>query len=145
MKKHLDNESKILYFNRVSLSDDVKMATVKLRPGESSLFHFHTITRDTFYIIAGRLSVTLLVDIDSGVTAYHHFGSHEFEIVQHLQPVPKGKRWEKHTLNAGDSFVIHPNTVHCAANDSEQVCEFLCIEGVGAYDFIEANITQETA
>ena|SRR3990167_2329607 len=142
MKKQLVNESKVLYFNRVSLADDVKMATVKLRPGESSLFHFHTQTRDTFYIIAGRLTITLLVDAEQAETGYHAFSQNEFEILQHLQPVPKDKRWEKHFLSAGDSFVIHPNIIHCAANDSDNVCEFLCIEGVGKYDFIEANIKE---
>ena len=42
-------------------------------------------------------------------------------------------------LLAGDVFVIEPNVVHCAANLDDDACSFLCIEGVGAYDFVLAE------
>jgi hypothetical protein len=32
--------------------------------------------------------------------------------------------------------VIEPEVVHCASNLDEEPCHFLCIEGIGRYDFL---------
>jgi hypothetical protein len=44
-------------------------------------------------------------------------------------------------LHPGDVLVIEPGVVHCAANLDDEPCSFLCIEGVGAYDFVLAEGT----
>jgi quercetin dioxygenase-like cupin family protein len=42
-------------------------------------------------------------------------------------------------LDPGDVFVIQPGVVHCAMNLDPEPCHFLCIEGIGEYDFNEAG------
>jgi quercetin dioxygenase-like cupin family protein len=126
-----ENEASVLRFRRDKVNENVHVATVALRRGESSLFHHHTRTRDTFYVMSGQLVVTLK-HRDGPSPGYHAVTVHP----------PKTERtrtgWPvtRVVLLCGDVLVVEPGVVHCAANLSDEPCEFLCIEGVGEYDFV---------
>jgi quercetin dioxygenase-like cupin family protein len=126
-----ENEARVLHFHRERLNGSVRMARVSLRKGESSLFHRHTLTRDTFYVLSGVLTVSVRdPGAAGGGPAYH------------LVPLP-GKAEARRRrdgmvqlgLEPGEVLVIEPEVLHCAANLEEEPCSFLCIEGVGEYDF----------
>ncbi|HEY3497436.1 MAG TPA: cupin domain-containing protein [Polyangiaceae bacterium] len=124
-----ENERAVLSFHREPLVDGIQMTRVALRQGESSLFHHHTRTRDTFYMLKGELVVTLRVA--SGSPGYSVIAKPRREAAG---PEP---RMTRVTLGPGDVLSIDPGIVHCATNLGEVPCEFLCLEGVGDYDFIE--------
>lgn len=136
-----ENEASIQSFRRERLGDGVQVAHVTLRRGESSLLHSHTRTRDTFYIVAGCLSLTLYERADSPRPAFQSINTGPAETHQTLEE-PRGTknaRVHRFRLVPGSVFVIEPGVVHCAANLDEEACSFLCIEGVGEYDFILAE------
>ena len=58
-----------------------------------------------------------------------------------------GRQVHQVSLAPGDVLVMEPGVVHCAANVDEAPCHFMCIEGIGTYDFIEvaANPTDGTS
>lgn len=124
-----ENERAVLSFRREPMADGIQMARVALRQGESSLFHHHSRTRDTFYVLKGELVVTLRVA--SGSPGYYVIAKPRREAAG---PEP---RMTRVTLGPGDVLVIDPGIVHCAANLAAAPCEFLCLEGVGEYDFIQ--------
>lgn len=126
-----ENERSVLHFRRERLHEGVQVAHVAVRRGENSLYHHHTRTRDTFYVMSGRLSVTLR--IEGGGTGYHLISKEPPRIEQDVA----GRSIHRVTLVPGDVLVVEPGVVHCAANLHEDVCRFLCIEGVGEYDFIQ--------
>jgi len=132
--RHVENEARILHFRRDLVGPGVHLAQVALRRGESSLPHFHTTTRDTFYVMSGRLTVTVRVS-SAGAKAYRYLSEARPEIEKH------GTEQEIHKLRVlpGDLLIIEPNVVHCAANVDSEPCRFLCIEGIGTYDFIETE------
>jgi mannose-6-phosphate isomerase-like protein (cupin superfamily) len=133
-----ENESKLLGFRREQLADGIQVAHVAARSGENSLLHHHTRTRDTFYVLTGRLTVTLhLAEGDIPSDCYH--------VLSTTSPVlssaaADGRHTHRVQLTAGEVLVIEPGVVHCASNLHDAVCRFLCIEGVGEYDFIQENL-----
>jgi quercetin dioxygenase-like cupin family protein len=132
--EHEKNEARVLHFRRDRAHDGVQVATVGLRRGESSLMHLHSSTRDTFYVMAGRLTVTVTVDRARGGPSYQTIGG---AIEVHGRT--GGGEVHKVRLIPGDVLVIEPRVVHCAANLDEDPCHFLCVEGVGLYDFVEVG------
>jgi quercetin dioxygenase-like cupin family protein len=132
--RHLENEARILHFRRDNVGPGVHVAHVGLRHGESSLPHFHTTTRDTFYVMSGRLTVTVRPDPSRG-PAYRCL----CESPPEVQKEQGGRETHKIRLRPGDVLIIEPNVVHCAANVDAEACHFLCVEGIGDYDFIEAD------
>jgi len=52
--------------------------------------------------------------------------------------VNAGSAEETHELRIlpGEVLVLEPQVVHCASNLEDAPCRFLCIEGIGRYDFI---------
>jgi mannose-6-phosphate isomerase-like protein (cupin superfamily) len=126
-----ENERAVLGFRREALAEGVQLARVALRRGESSLFHHHTRTRDTFYVLSGELVVTLRVAV--GSSGYHLLSAERREMPGLNGPVTRV------VLGCGDVLVVEPGVVHCAANLAETPCEFLCIEGPGEYDFVQED------
>lgn len=135
-RDHEQNEAAVLYFRREKLTDGVHMARVALRRGENSLFHRHTRTRDTFYVMSGTLTITLHLDGSDGPAGYHAVCETKPEVKRDRQ----GRHVHRVTVQPGEVVVIEPGVLHCAANAHDSPCHFLCIEGVGEYDFVEEPV-----
>jgi quercetin dioxygenase-like cupin family protein len=130
----VENEARISSFRRERVTCDVQIAHVTLRRGESSLVHSHSRTRDTFYIAVGCLTLTLYERADTPQPSFQSISARPAEVRE-----GRTGRVLRFELHPGDVFVIEPGVVHCAANLAEEACSFLCIEGVGAYDFLLAE------
>ncbi|MFZ5892167.1 MAG: cupin domain-containing protein [Myxococcota bacterium] len=128
------NEASVLSFRREQLGEGAQVAHVSLRRGESSLVHSHTNTRDTFYVVSGRLSVTLYESGGASRPSHWTTCSEAAEIRRQGDHLVR-----RFCLRPGDVLVIEPGVVHCAANLHEAPCSFLCIEGIGVYDFVLAE------
>lgn len=129
-----ENESALLGFRREPLADGVQVAHIAARRGENSLLHHHTWTRDTFYVLSGQLTLTLHLPADAIPSSCYHSLCGVKPIVSHAVD---RKQLHRVQLGPGDVFVIEPGVVHCASNLHDTICRFLCIEGVGEYDFIQ--------
>ena len=133
-----ENESKLLGFRREQLADGIQVAHVAARRGENSLLHRHTRTSDTFYVLTGQLTVTLYLEPESIPSDCYHVLSKARPVVS---PGAAGSRQTHRVqLTAGDVLVIEPGVVHCASILHDAICRFLCIEGVGEYDFIQESL-----
>jgi quercetin dioxygenase-like cupin family protein len=132
-----ENESKLLGFHREQLAEGIQVAHVAARRGENSLLHRHTRTSDTFYVLTGQLTVTLYLKAESIASDCYH-------VLSKVRPVISSGTGDRQThrvqLRAGDVLVIEPGVVHCASNLHDAICRFLCIEGVGEYDFIQETL-----
>jgi mannose-6-phosphate isomerase-like protein (cupin superfamily) len=132
-----ENERTILGFRRETLADGVQVAHVAARRGENSLLHHHTRTRDTFYVLSGELTVTLHLASDAIPSSCY---SAVCALKPSVSPGSAGQHIHRVQLLPGEVLVIQPRVVHCAANLRDEVCRFLCIEGVGDYDFIQQDL-----
>jgi len=132
-----ENEASIQSFRRERLGEGVQVAHVTLRRGESSLMHSHTRTRDTFYIVSGCLTLTLYEREDGPNPSHRALNAGSAEV--RASETSASARVLRFRLHPGESFVIEPGVVHCAANLDADACSFLCIEGFGAYDFVLAE------
>ena len=132
--RHEENEASVLHFSREKLGDGVHLATIKVRKGENSLFHKHTVTRDTFYVVSGRLTVTLHLSSREHAGCYAWIGAVAREVITTAEHTR-----HRVTLSPGAVLVVEPNVIHCAANLHDEPCHLLCLEGVGEYDFIECS------
>jgi mannose-6-phosphate isomerase-like protein (cupin superfamily) len=126
------NEATVLSFSREKAFDGVHLARIALRKGENSAFHSHPTTRDTFFVMGGCLSIDIRVGMDRPDALYSGIRIAAIE-PRHAA----GQLTHRLTLMPGDVCVVEPGVVHCAMNLAETPCHFLCIEGVGEYDFIE--------
>jgi mannose-6-phosphate isomerase-like protein (cupin superfamily) len=129
---HEENEAKILGFNREKLFDGVHMARVALRRGESSTRHLHTRTRDVFFVMSGRLTIKVHVPLAQSVQGYRSLSA----LPPEVQQAGEGDVIHRLLVGPGEVVVIDPGTVHSATNLDAEPCHFLCIEGVGEYDFV---------
>lgn len=123
-------EDRIAFFHRERLSHDVHEAKIRLRPGQTSEYHFHTVTRDTFYVLEGSLEVRVVCRQDPTL-AYTAVGHVQVTVEER-----EGRSLHRLTLRPGDVVVVHPKVVHASANVSDAECGFICLEGPGEYDFI---------
>jgi quercetin dioxygenase-like cupin family protein len=133
-----ENESKLLGFRREQLADGIQVAHVAARRGENSLLHRHTRTSDTFYVLTGQLTVTLYLEAESIPSDCYHVLSKAKTLVSSSET--GARQIHRVLLTAGDVLVIEPGVVHCASNLHDAICRFLCIEGVGEYDFIQETL-----
>lgn len=131
--RHERNEAQVLHFSRAKIADGVHLATIALRRGETSLFHLHTETRDTFYVMSGRLTVH--VRVVQGVTNPGYAGV--MATGPEVTSGADGAVTHRVIVLPGEVLVVDPGVVHCAMNLHDEPCNFLCLEGVGAYDFVE--------
>ncbi|HKO49648.1 MAG TPA: cupin domain-containing protein [Polyangiaceae bacterium] len=130
----VENEASIQSFRRERVAEGVQVAHVTLRRGETSLLHSHTNTRDTFYIAAGCLTLTLYEHAGTPTPSFQPISARPAEVREQ-----RAGQVLRFRLHPGDVFVIEPNVVHCAANLDDEACSFLCIEGIGTYDFVLAE------
>lgn len=135
-----ENERNILGFRREKLGDGVQVAHVAARRGESSLLHYHTHTRDTFYVLSGKLTVTLHLASDDIPSNCYNALCRSKPIVSAGGTAAAARDVHRVQLLPGEVLVIEPRVVHCASNLQDEVCRFLCIEGVGDYDFIQQDL-----
>lgn len=131
--RHERNEASVLHFSRERLTDGVHVANIALRRGENSLFHVHTETRDTFYVMSGRLTVHVRVAHEAPTVGYRGL----FFTPPEVSESAEGELTHRLVVLPGEVLVIEPGVVHCAMNLDSDDCKFLCIEGVGSYDFVE--------
>jgi mannose-6-phosphate isomerase-like protein (cupin superfamily) len=134
-KTHGRTEATVLAFQREHVFEGVHLARIGLRQAENSTFHTHTSTRDTFFVMAGRLTVDIRVGDAPPSQQYHVLR------VGTSDESNMSVRGTTHRvlLYPGDVCVVEPRVVHCAMNLDSDPCHFLCIEGVGEYDFIEVG------
>ena len=128
-----ENESGLLGFRREQLADGVQVAHIAARRGENSLLHHHTRTRDTFYVLTGQLTITIHLTGDSIPSDCYHALC---RVTPSISRDRDGRLTHRVQLAPGDVLVIEPGVVHCASNLHDAICRFLCIEGIGEYDFI---------
>ena len=134
-----ENESKLLGFRREQLADGIQVAHVAARRGENSLLHHHTRTRDTFYVLTGRLTITLYLAMEAIPSDCYHALCRVKPMIS--SGAAGGGQAHRVQLTAGEVLVIEPGVVHCASNLDDAICRFLCIEGVGEYDFIQESLS----
>jgi quercetin dioxygenase-like cupin family protein len=80
-----------------------------LAPGESIPWHHHSEITDHYFVLRGVLTVSTRG--------------------------PDGER----ELDGGGRFQITPRTAHCLRNRGATDCQFLLLQGGGAYDWINAD------
>jgi len=69
-------------------------------------WHFHTNIRDTFYVVEGRIRLSM------------------------REPD------EEVTLGPGDVYAVQPGRPHLVANDGDGSATFLVLQGIGEYDYV---------
>jgi mannose-6-phosphate isomerase-like protein (cupin superfamily) len=127
-------EDAVVSFHRERLAEGVHQASVRLRPGQSSGFHFHSSTRDLFYVLEGFVDVLVRSELPSGEGLYRELA------ITPVRMRPSGTGWvHELRLGPGECAVVLPRAVHASANRSERDCAFLCLEGPGAYDFVRCD------
>jgi len=137
MKTHGRTEATVLAFQRDLVHDGVHVARIGLRTAENSTFHAHSTTRDTFYVMAGRLTIDVRIGPESPVQPYRVLRvSRPSDSLDDCEPNAAKHRL---VLHPGDVCVVEPGVVHCAMNLDREPCHFLCIEGIGEYDFREVE------
>ena len=137
MSRHGRTEATVLAFQRDRVFEGVHVARIGLRQAENSTFHSHTETRDTFFVMAGRLTIDIRVDASTTVLPYRllKVGTDSDRSPDRDRSTPIHRL----VLHPGDVCVVEPGVVHCAMNLDPEPCHFLCIEGIGEYDFREVG------
>jgi quercetin dioxygenase-like cupin family protein len=128
-------ESGVLAFRRECIQEGVHLARIAIRPGETSTPHYHPVTRDVFYVMAGVLTVTVEVPADATTPLYDSLAAAMPKIV----PTEAGTQIHTIRLEAGEILAVNPPAVHCTSNAGDEPCSFLCIEGIGEYQFVPAG------
>jgi thiaminase len=127
-------ERSVLSFRREQVGEGVHLAHVALAKGQSSTLHQHTVTHDTFYVMSGVLTVTAYVDtsVDASYYCSTRLKVPEVEVI--------GDGREVHTVRLlpGEILNIAPGVLHCTSNLDDLPCQFLCIEGIGVYEFVSS-------
>jgi mannose-6-phosphate isomerase-like protein (cupin superfamily) len=95
----------------IAEGEDVQVKEFLLVPGEEVPWHHHTAVFDVFYCLAGTLTVE-------------------------REEIFSGERLPKLVLQVGDSAKVEPGTAHRPFNDTNSLCRFLLVQGVGTYDFM---------
>lgn|SRR5512134_148522 len=79
---------------------------LQISPTQQVPWHYHTNTRDTFYVIAGSIRVFL-----------------------------RGPK-EEIRLGPGDTCTVAPRRPHLVVNGGDASATFLVLQGIGEYDFV---------
>jgi quercetin dioxygenase-like cupin family protein len=88
---------------------DVLVREYTLDPGETIPWHRHTQVADHYYGLEGMV------------------------VVETRDPP------QRHEIRAGQTATVTPPTVHSVSNRGEEPCRFLLVQGVGKYDFVQAD------
>lgn len=83
-----------------------RITELTIGPTQHVPWHYHTRTRDTFYVLEGRVRVCL------------------------RDPT------EEVRLGPGETFTVPPGRPHHAVNDAKGSATFLVLQGIGEYDFV---------
>jgi len=90
-------------------SDDVLARVFTLVPGDKVPWHYHKLSSDHYFVLAGTLTITTELPSD------------------HV------------TLTQGERWRVDPGTHHEVANCSDTPARFLLLQGVGGYDWIKVD------
>jgi quercetin dioxygenase-like cupin family protein len=125
-------ERQVLSFRREPVGPGVLLAHIAISEGQSSSLHRHTRTTDTFYVMGGELTVTVHVAPDRVADSYRTLCSTP-PAVRKLDDTR-----EAHDLRLlpGEVATVLAGVAHSTTNRGREPCRFLCIEGVGPYDFL---------
>jgi mannose-6-phosphate isomerase-like protein (cupin superfamily) len=84
-----------------------RITELRMSPAEEVPWHTHTNVQDTFYVLAGRVRVTLREPDD------------------------------QIDLTAGESWgPVRPGRPHLVTNPGGQLASFLVLQGIGEFDFV---------
>jgi mannose-6-phosphate isomerase-like protein (cupin superfamily) len=83
-----------------------RISELQISPEQSVPWHYHSTVHDTFYVIAGRVRLTLRAPD---------------EIV---------------TLDAGGTYTVAARRPHLVTNAGSTSATFLVLQGIGEYDFV---------
>jgi quercetin dioxygenase-like cupin family protein len=81
---------------------------LQIGPSQKVPWHYHTVVQDTFYVLQGRICVSL------------------------RDPE------ERISLARGETYTVHPRRPHLVTNAGEGSAIFLVLQGFGEYDFVPA-------
>lgn len=81
---------------------------LQISPSQNVPWHLHTTVRDTFYVLQGRICVSL------------------------RDPV------EEVRLEPGETYTVRPRRPHQVTNTGDGSAIFLILQGFGDYDFVPA-------
>jgi quercetin dioxygenase-like cupin family protein len=93
----------------IAVGADVQARLFTLAPGEVIPWHFHSHVTDTYFVLAGILSVETRAPRDRQAVA------------------------------VGGSYRILPKTAHLISNQSDADTRFVLVQGVGDYDFVKVG------
>ena len=85
---------------------DFRISELQISPSQKVPWHYHTDVQDTFYVLQGRICVSLRD--------------------------PEG---QVH-LGRGETYTVRPRRPHLVTNAGEGSAIFLVLQGFGEYDFI---------
>ena len=83
-----------------------RISEIQISPMQQVPWHCHSYIRDTFYVIEGRLQLTL------------------------RDPE------EEVRLGPGETYTVVPRRPHLVTNGGESSATFLVLQGVGEYDYV---------
>jgi quercetin dioxygenase-like cupin family protein len=89
----------------IAEGSDMRARLYTLAPGDVIPWHYHTAVSDWYFCLVGILRVETRA--------------------------PRGDE----RLAAGAHYQIPPKTAHRISNGGDEDCQFLLLQGVGAYDF----------
>jgi mannose-6-phosphate isomerase-like protein (cupin superfamily) len=82
---------------------------LQISPSQTVPWHLHTTVQDTFYVLQGRICVSL------------------------REPV------EEVRLERGETYTVRPRRPHQVTNVADGSAIFLVLQGFGEYDFVPAS------
>ncbi len=83
-----------------------RITELQISPSQSVPWHYHTHTQDTFYVLQGRIRLSLRD--------------------------PK----EEVRLGPGETYTVPPRRPHLVGNDGDTSATFLVLQGIGEYDYV---------
>ncbi|MEO8436540.1 MAG: cupin domain-containing protein, partial [Pyrinomonadaceae bacterium] len=83
-----------------------RISELQISPTQQVPWHCHSYIQDTFYVIEGRLRLSL------------------------REPA------EGVELGPGDTYSVRPRRPHSVANSGDSSATFLVLQGVGEYDYV---------
>ncbi len=83
-----------------------RISELQISPTQTVPWHFHSFVHDTFYVLVGRIEISLRDPSD----------------IVRLEP--------------GDTYTVEPGRPHHVANVGDGSATFLVLQGIGEYDYV---------
>ena len=96
----------------IVIGTDIQARVFTLAHGDVIPWHYHSESTDHYFVLRGTLTI------------------------ETRNPD------ERRELYAGDRYKIMPGTPHCLSNKAASECQFLLLQGVGKYDWREADVKE---